>query len=690
MSPDPPALPATTNSTLAPALVVEPPPRRRLRGLVVVTALVLVAASGTWAWSNGSLKRLLGDEETPIPLVEVDRGSLMVYLVETGALESANNTSIKCQVESLLGTTGGTAGTGRTGSTGSSTQGGAGGTGSGGSSGGASTTPTSSTGSSSGATKKAGVSTAKKGSTASANSKTATSSTSTATKSTASAGASSSSSSSSSSASSSTGTTSSTTRPTIKSFSYDVAKHVPLRGAATTKSTQAKTTTAASTAMTGGGGGGGRGGGGGGRGGGGGGGRGGMGGQEEKAGSTRIIWVKPEGSDVKADEVVCELDSAAFRDELAAQKIRWLQAKSWVEQAKEIYELNVLIDKEYREGIYPQDLNAIQEYIQNCETAHERAIKTEAWSRDVYEKRFRASAQYEADKDTVEQTALALHEARRMLDRLVKYTGPRLKTAMRAKLEAIRADRFAQEYSFQVEDDRLRRIQRMIDNCTIKAPADGVLVYNNQTNGWSGQVEMQIQEGVTVREGQTLFDLPDPKRMRVKVKINESRMASVHPGQKAEVAVEAFPGKVLRGTVAEITAIPSVQNRFSDIKIYFAIVNIETGFEGLRPGMTTEVSFLIGDEARVTRVPVRSLRWAGGQAFVAVGAKVDGETKWDWRPVTLGLLDPQFAEVKSGVEPGEKVVADPSLLPAPDLARYTKSPATPNQTASAPAPSHDG
>jgi multidrug efflux pump subunit AcrA (membrane-fusion protein) len=229
----------------------------------------------------------------------------------------------------------------------------------------------------------------------------------------------------------------------------------------------------------------------------------------------------------------------------------------------------------------------------------------------------------------------------------------------------------------------------MVASCTIRAPADGILVYNNQSNGWSGQVETQIQEGVTVREGQTLFDLPDPKRMRVKVKVNESKMASVRPGQRAKVHVEAFPNRPLTGVVAEITPIPSVQNRFSDVKIYFANVDIDASeVEGLRPGMTAEVSFLIDQApASVTRLPLQAIRWVDGRAFVAVAARVNGQTRWDWRIVTLGLIAPGFAEVLQGVSPGERVVSTPYDLPAPDPARFPP----PVRTAAAPGgKSHDG
>ncbi len=257
-----------------------------------------------------------------------------------------------------------------------------------------------------------------------------------------------------------------------------------------------------------------------------------MGGANEKPGSTRIIWLLPEGTPVKAGQVVCELDSAAFKDELQAQRIKWAQAKAVVDQAEAIYQVNDITFSEYRDGIYPQDLQLIRQYIVQCETAAQRARTTEAWSRDVMEKKFRAAAQYQADKLALDQAELALREAKGMEARLLKYTAPRILKSLEAKLKSIYSDKLAQTASFGIEDDRLRRLEKTVANCTIRAPADGILVYNNQSNGWSGQVEVAIQEGVTVREGQTLFDLPDPKRMRVKVKVNESKMASVHPGQR--------------------------------------------------------------------------------------------------------------------------------------------------------------
>jgi HlyD family secretion protein len=642
--------------------VVVAPKRRRLTWMFAVAALLVAGGTGAWAWESGFKIQELWEGKPPeLALVEVDEGTLPVYLTETGTLESGRNTSIKCMVESLIGTVGGASGNARSGSTGSSSgQSGGGGMGSGG---GGSASGGSGSGSGGGSSTAKAASTSKGGTTtsgtsASAKAASAASKSSAATKST----------STTSAATADTATIVTIQRPTIQSFSYTVVKHVPLRGASTKAATKTATTASSGGGGMGGGGGGGGGRGGGGGGGGrGGGGGGGGGGQDDKAGSTRIISLLNEGTEVQAGQVVALLDSSAFGDELQAQKIRWTQAKAWVDQAKSIYDVGQITYRQFLEGIYPQDLQRINQYITTCEIEVDRAKKAEAWSRETRDKKYRAAAQYEADRKSLEKAELALHEALGMKERLVKYSMPRLEKTLQAKLESIKSDMLAQEAAFGVEDDRLRRLEKNVAACTLRAPREGILVYSNQQGGW-GQNKVTIAEGITVREGQTLFDLPDPKFMRVKVKVNESKMASVRPGQKAHVVLDAFPDKILEGIVAEVTPIPALLGRFTDVRVYTAIVNLDTGgFEGLKPGMSAEVSFFVTADAKTTRIPIQAVRWEGGRAFAAVAARVGGATKWDWRPIEVGEMNEIHAEVVKGLAPGEKVVADPAtLLPAPD------------------------
>lgn len=399
---------------------------------------------------------------------------------------------------------------------------------------------------------------------------------------------------------------------------------------------------------------------------------------EEKPGSTRIVSILPEGTRVTKGQLVCQLDSSAFEDEMQAQLVRWLKAKAWVDQAKSILEVTEITLREYRDGIYPQDLQLVRQYIQTCKIEKDRSDRTANWSRDMFKRGYRTAAQFKADELNDQSTSIALLEAEGMLERLVKFTGPKNIKSLEAKVKAVESDKKNQEASFQLETQRRDRLQRNIDRCTLRAPGDGIVVYVNQTNGW-GMVQQQIDQGVTVREGQPIFQLPDPKSMRVKARINETKMGQLRAGQRALVKVDAFPERLMEGTVGEITAISTpVNGPFSDVRVYFAMVNIDQGHDDLRPGLTAEVFFKCDSRTNVLRVPIQAVRSIDGKNYVALHQPSPrAEQAWKWKRVELGISDPNFVEVVSGVKRGERVVANTLALPAPE--------SSPEEQAEAPA-----
>ncbi len=427
----------------------------------------------------------------------------------------------------------------------------------------------------------------------------------------------------------------------IQSFSYNIAPHVPLRPAMSSSS--ASTVSQGPPAE-------------------------GFGGDmmgQQRQGSTQILTILTEGTHVNEGDLVCTLDSAAFRDELQAQLIRFAQAKSWVEQAEKILEVNEISLKEYREGIMPQDRMLCQQYIASCETDLERSQLEVDWGQNAYEKGLQTFSQLKASKARLERSEIALREAHGMQNRLEKFTAPRLIANLEAKIAAIRADLLAQQSALELERERVKRLERNITACELRAPKNGIVVYENESNGW-GQSEAQIQEGATVREGQPIFSVPDPTQMLVKARVNESKVGLIKTGMRASLQVDAFPDELLFGTVGEVTPIPApAEGLISDVKNYFAIVRIDgASMSGLRPGMTAEVRFLIDLKRDVVRIPVDSIRRVGSATFVALPAK----NGFRWQPVELGLGNSAVVEVRSGLQAGDKLIADPSALSAPDPA----------------------
>jgi HlyD family secretion protein len=397
--------------------------------------------------------------------------------------------------------------------------------------------------------------------------------------------------------------------------------------------------------------------------------------EDEKPGSTRILEIVPEGTQVKAGDIVAKLDGSAYVDEEQAQVIRYLQAKAYVEQANAILEVNQITLKEYRDGIYPQDMQLVRNYIATCQLEKDRLARVLDWSASMRKKGFRTSTQVKGDELSLEQAEIALVEANGMLERLTKQTGPKIIKSLEANVRAIQSDKLTQDASFSLEEQRLRRIKKNIENCIVRAPGTGIVVYVNQTDRW-GTVTAPIDEGVTLRQDQPIFSLPDPLHMRVKARINESKVTMIHPGQPAQIVIDAYPDRPLSGTVGEVTAISTPLNA-SDVRVYYANVSIDKGFDNLRPGLSAEVAFRIDAHRSVTRVPIESVRWVGEKAYVARydSARAQaGEQPWLWRQVELGLSDAHFAEVLSGLEVGDRVVSSPRPLPLPTPATINPPP----------------
>jgi multidrug resistance efflux pump len=659
-----------------------PEQRRNPRGFVKIAAAMAAIGGSLWAWQAGYRPaRLFAETRSPIQLHVIDQGDIDVVVVENGTIESANTTPVRCQVEALVGTVGGSqGGTSKAAGAGGGQAGGAGGQSGAGGAGGQSAGGGSSKGggaAKSSAKKKAGSSSggASAGGASGGSSGGATSGGSSSASSGGSKGSSGGSSGSAGGSASSSGTgTASTGKPTIRSFSFQVAQHAPLRPTTAKAADAASTTKKQGQGGGGGGGGGGRGGGGGGGGGRGGGGRGGRGGggggmmgEEEKPGSTRIVEIVAEGTKVKAGDVVARLDSSAFEDEEQAQQIRYLQAESYVAQARSMLDVAEISLREYRDGVLPQDTQLVKQYIQTCQLECDRLEKNLLWSNDMNKKGFRTSSQVTGDRLAFEKAVIALKEAEGMLVRLRDQTGPKILKSLEANVKAIQSDKLTQEAAFELEKQRLERLRKNIRNCTVVAPGEGIVVYANQSNRW-GMVEAPIDQGVTLRQDQPIFSLPDPKNMRLKARINESKVSLIHTGLPARILIDAYPNRPLKGIVREVTPINTPLNA-SDVRIYYANVSIEEGFEDLRPGLSAEVTFRVDSRSNVVRVPIESIRWAGEQAFVALyNSRAEDDAAvpaWLWQPIEVGVSDTRFAEVLHGVKVGDRVVASAASLPGP-------------------------
>lgn len=409
-------------------------------------------------------------------------------------------------------------------------------------------------------------------------------------------------------------------------------------------------------------------------------------------GTTTIISIVPEGTIVEKDQVVCELDSSALREKAKQQEITVTQADSAMAQANEKLQITktqnesdiaaaqlkldlALLDLEkYRDGEFKQQQKEMKgnEAIASEELV--RAKENYDFTKTQVKKGYRTQNEMEANRIAWEQAKLKLQGATEKLHLLEEYDYKRKITELeanakelareveRVKLKAASAqtqaekDYEAQKLTNGVEHEKLDRLNKQIEACTMKAPQAGQVVYaNQQSNSFRSSGE-QIEQGATVRERQAIINLPDLSQMKVDCRIHESLIGNIRIGLPAKITISSFPDHIFQGTVAHVSSVP-MTGRWpnTDLREYETEIKLTDGPElirKLRPGLTAQVEILVDNRKDVLQVPV--------QAVLAVADKQIGYVLTpsgpERRELLVGQSNQSTVEIKEGVKEGELVI----------------------------------
>ena len=116
---------------------------------------------------------------------------------------------------------------------------------------------------------------------------------------------------------------------------------------------------------------------------------------------------------------------------------------------------------------------------------------------------------------------------------------------------------------------------------TIKAPADGMVIYVKEWNGKKKVAGSQINPW-----DPTVATLPDLTQMESIAYVNEIDVRRVATGQPVLITLDADPSKKLAGKVSSVANVGE-QRPNSDSKVFEVKLLIELPDTTLRPGMTT-------------------------------------------------------------------------------------------------------
>ena len=170
-----------------------------------------------------------------------------------------------------------------------------------------------------------------------------------------------------------------------------------------------------------------------------------------------------------------------------------------------------------------------------------------------------------------------------------------------------------------MEESRLERLEAQKKIASLPATIWHDCVRNDR----GSRFVVKASIGATVRERQNIIRLPDLSKMQVKVNVHESKVEELQAGMPASIVVQ---GQKYRGVVESIANQPEQTSWFQgNVKEYATIVKIDGDAEGLKPGMTSEVTILVARLQDVLYLPLACVVESKGMYYV--WKSVSGEPK---------------------------------------------------------------
>lgn len=182
--------------------------------------------------------------------------------------------------------------------------------------------------------------------------------------------------------------------------------------------------------------------------------------------------------------------------------------------------------------------------------------------------------------------------------------------------------------------EELKKWEELYRATPILAPVAGTII------------QRQIEPGQTFAVSDSILVISD--RLIVEAQVDETDLARIKVGQRAEIVLDAYPDRPIE---AKVGSIAYESTKVNNVTTYVVktIPNEEPNF--MRSGMTANVRFEIESRIDTLVVPSEVIKVEGGQTFVFKEGQTPDRPRKEL--VTTGLSDGKQTEILSGVEEGE-------------------------------------
>jgi len=195
------------------------------------------------------------------------------------------------------------------------------------------------------------------------------------------------------------------------------------------------------------------------------------------------------------------------------------------------------------------------------------------------------------------------------------------------------------ETDLMQEQREVQRIKQVMEQFTIYAPENGMVIYKRNRDG------SKVTEGSSISAWDPVVaELPDFSIMNSVTYVNEVDIQNIRSGQSVAIGLDAMPEKELSGRVTSVANIGE-QRPNSDSKVFQVIVEVNEADTTLRPAMTTSNMINVNRLRDVLYVPLETIHTIDSLNFVF---KKEGLNA-DMQQVVLGLMNDRDVIIREGV-----------------------------------------
>ncbi len=412
--------------------------------------------------------------------------------------------------------------------------------------------------------------------------------------------------------------------------------------------------------------------------------------RNEVAGTSRIVYLVPEGTFVEEGDLLVELDASSLEERLERRQLAYESrlsnhaaaesrlvivtsdveseirkaqlavdfARMDMEKFEKVEKAHLLREAELDRLLADASLQLSKERFRNSQTLAAAGFETTSvLNRDRLAV---TSGSARLENASNRETAARKFDVIKRYQKLAADLVESQKALMRTKREGENrvTQAVAKESSAKVALDlakeALTEAEDQLDATKLHAPHAGMVVYGG--SGSRSSRESMIEEGAMIRQRQEIITIPDTSAMKIVIKVHETEVNELEIGQDAVVSLDTAPDRRLAGQVSKVAIFPERNRRRSsgDARVYKTEITLRDQVgEDVPPGASGKAQVIVHYVQDAIAIPLEAVSTVEGQSLVEVQG-ANGESAM--REVTLGAFTDQYIHILEGLAEGERVV----------------------------------